>query len=369
MPIPVLVTVKGVFMAWTRRQLAGIPVLASEAIAYLPWRRRKRWLSYHVERELGSLERQSALKESFLTRDGLRWIQRHLASGWSLLAVPVAGLLLHTLLAVSARFAFPSGWCRSGWSGFLSDLWQVQASILSITFIVIVLLVQARVVNLGREDLVGLYIRKSYVIPSAVAGLALTGTIGAAQLLIKQADPPGAWENALALSSVVIFALFLWVTAGLHWTTLQFLRPSWIRRQRFQFLERVLLEAVRREIGMALGRVTLQRVCRDLELLYAPLGSSRQDLAPIRADRSGEVVDVDLRNLRRFAQVLAHRVPLTGSPDDSPKAFLVKEIGSRVTPGNDVLARIHRRDLSDRAGRLLRSVYKISPRERHTDDN
>jgi hypothetical protein len=337
-------------------------------------REKSQWLSHEVERELQALEpgADTALVGAWDLRKRIR---EHLASPASFFTVALGMLgmiLLHGLLALTivrvnllllslpiVRANLLLTWNPSTWSGFLSVLWQVHASIIGITFVVIVLLVEALGGKLSREGFFRLYIRKSYILPIAFAGLTLTGSIGVARLLVNRNDLAQSWLEALAFSSLMIFGLFLMATAWLYWKTLDLLRSSSIRQARIQLVEQAVIKTVQQEIRRRLGHNILNRVCQELELDYIPFPYAREDLAPIQASQFGVVLDINLHKLAQFAQMLTHRVQTAPDRDRTFRGFLLSGMGSFLGPGNSVLARVYPEDQTDHTVRLLQSTYKV----------
>jgi len=237
----------------------------------------------------------------------------------------------------------------------------VQASVLGTTFVVVVLLIQAASGRSNVEDLMDVYVRRTPLVPFAIAGLCVSVSIGACVALFRQQSGISETHNhSLALSSFVIFVMFLFVTAWLYCGVLLWIRPSWASRQRRRRLETNTLLLVRHQIHTRLCRHLLETECRQLGLRFVEYSSARRDLGPIRANRFGEIVDVDLATLRRFAESLEHTVSVPRHPDAQVKGFLLVGIGSRLSAGRDVLARVHPDDLSHHHGRLLRSLFRVT---------
>jgi hypothetical protein len=328
----------------------------------LKQRERRKWLSHEVGRKLKSLE-PSAGVDADLTRTdhlGTRF-QELLASKRGPFAVLAIVVIIYALLLFVRVLIGPMmAWHADTWSSFLSDLWQVHASIIGVTFVVIVLLVEALGGKLGREHLFRLYIRESYIIPIALAGLIIAGSIGVVRFSIGQFDLIPWWLEALALSSLAIFVLFLVATAFLYWKTVEFLRPSWIRRARIRLAEQAVVRAVRWEIRQRLSHKILDDVCREQELCYVPNAYARRDLAPIRAGQFGVVADINLCKLAEFARVLTPRIQQAADHDRTYRGFLLRGIGSYLEPDNDVLVRVYADDQTELATQVIRSAYKIS---------
>ena len=325
-------------------------------------RRRRQWLSYQIDVTLKSLERTAPPDlVGRRVRDFKVAIQGYLASRAGLLIGSVSVLFLYLLLLpVMSWLSLFMGWNPDIWSGLLSDLWQVHAGIIGITFVVIVLLVEALGSKLGREALFRLYIRESCILPIASAGLTLVGTIGLVRLLTSQLNPTPLWLEASALSSIMIFGLFLLATAWLYWKTVDSLRPSQIRQARIRVAEQAVAKTVKQEIRQRLGHNILHRISQELELYYVPFAYARRDLTPIRARQSGVVIDINLKKLAEFAQTLTHTIQPAADHDRTFRGLLLKGIGSYLGPDNDVLARVYPEDQTDRATRTLRSAYKIA---------
>lgn len=251
---------------------------------------------------------------------------------------------------------------------FVSDLWQVQASILGLTLVVVVLLIQTQSDRSNSDDLFRYFVAKSHIVPIVVYGLVQICWVGGVRLATSHSlGLPSVLHSAILVSGLSFLA-FAFLNVFIYWRTLQFISPGYNRTARMDLLDRSIDRAVLAAAEEAMGNAILRKVCADLALYCSPLAGNRTDLAPIRADRYGRVTDVDLARLAALSRDLKHAVYTESQSGTAYRGFVLKELGALLGRRNDVLMRVHHTDDRQDIAATVRSVYKVSSDIREPDD-
>jgi len=326
-------------------------------------RHRHQWLSKEVKRELKAFAgaSQTASKRSNRLPSDLK---ECLASSRGLLLTIALVLAVHAVF-LGLGFLLPiAGFSIDDvdeWRGLVSDLWQVEASILGLTFVVAVLLIQSRAHDASSGELFQFYIRESYIVPAVVAGLVTVCLTGLVRLALVQVCRNAKSLRALIVSSVACFGMFIYLNIVIYRKVLLLMSPSSIRQARITVLEHAIQSAVTQATKIVAGRALLQRFCDERGVLCSIFGDSRYDLAPIRTNQLGRIIDIDLVRLGRFAGRLRHTVTSASAEGKPRKAFLTRQMGDSISQNQDVLARIDPADLNADAVSDLLAAYKVSP--------
>lgn len=322
------------------------------------------WLSCHVQRAYGEIRPRSLRRR---LEGCIEQIQIYLSGRAALVIVPLCTFATLALLAMPfSRVSLP--W-SSQWRQivtFLNTLWQVHAGILGVTFVVVVLLIQSVSQKWEEENLFRVYVQYSSIIPIAFLGLSLVLVLGALILLVSIYKDVPPLLSGVVLASLLLFGLFVFLTAWLYWKTVQFLRPGHVRSVRQSVAERAIEKSIDAEVVRRLNRSILQRKVQEFGLRVFPLSiDTRTDLTPIRDSRRGIVKDVNIRQLAEFSQMLTTAI----SDGDSPvRAFLLKGVDSFVSEDGDVLARVAERDVTAETATALRKAYRIGPYQPPAED-
>jgi hypothetical protein len=289
----------------------------------------------------------------------LRCLQEILLQKWGLAIFALSVVICHfVFILVLEKFEFDSWLGMSGWADFVAALWQVHATILGVTFVVIVFVVDKIKSGLNRDDLFNIYLRESAILAIAIWGLVILLLLGATNIMFAQPGLPAGQHLPLALPLVVQSALFLVATGCLYWKTLQMLRPSWIAEARMRHVREVIARVVMDDVSRALGQRILRRLYGELGLHLGAPDSAGCVLRPIDAGHEGQVLDVNLERLCRFARMLRERIQL---PFDHGvvKAIIRPTVGFELHSGSTTLAWIIPDDASAKSRRMLRSAFKI----------
>jgi hypothetical protein len=210
-------------------------------------------------------------------------------------------------------------------------LWQVEAGLLSVGFVVIVLLVQI----LGsRERLSGPvfegYIRRSGIVTAALLGLSAVGVMGATaflkalELLSRETLAQATAYNFLLLVASLI------VIGYVYWKVVRFSRPGHVVDLTADLLKRDLRRNFRQLILEDLASHILVARAPSWNFEYRsepPRQSGAQDVEYPVDNRELRVVDVDMDALRRLAQEV-----LVTETQAETVAWIRASIGTTLSP-------------------------------------
>ena len=316
------------------------------------------WLSYRVEKAYRSL-RPQPLRAC---------VKAHIRSLFfgklAFAATPVCTLGVAAVLAwILSHLPVP---CADQWERvrtFLGTLWQVHASILGITFVVVVLLIQAISPKLRSDPLFRALIEDSWIVPLGLMGVSLAAILGGIVFSVSLYEEIPPYLKGLSLSACVLFLLFIGATGYLYCRVVRFLQPAYIRDLGTRLAERAIDRSIGMELKKHLNNTLLRERTSDLRLgLSLAEKHTAMDLTPIRDERRGVVRDINLRHLARLSRMLKElKEPI--SHGDSPVwGRLVKGLGSPVTEGDDVLARVDLEQVPKEVAEAIHQSYRIGRR-------
>jgi hypothetical protein len=262
--------------------------------------------------------RSSSHYELFLKDQALRHLedesgQVQSPGSWHLGSWPVAVAIGITVVAFGVFFltGVTSQWSEiSTQTGrqlaeYTGILWQVQAGLLSVGFVVVVLLVQI----LGsRERLSGPvfegYIRRSGIVTAAFLGLSAVGVMGATALFeAYELVSAGALAQVTAYNFLLLVATLI-VIGYVYWKVVQFSRPGHVVELTAELLKRDLQRNFRQLILEDLASHILVARVPSWNFEYRstpPRQTGVQEVDYPVGDRELRVVDVDMDALRRLA--------------------------------------------------------------------
>ncbi len=229
------------------------------------------WLDREVRLEI--LHRQRP-RESLLASLGRRCLARvRLLLGQ---VTQPLGALAVTLLA-NVALILSLGWLvprmplgAVHWDEYMSDLWQVHAAILGVTLVVVVLLVEKGAKDALSDDVFEYIIADSNIVPVVVFGLTQVGVSSLIRLAVDQSVMVTQQAQAACLASLVMFMLYLVLTAGLYRRTLKYLAPAFFHRAVVALLSERSSMAAHGAYAHMLGQRHLSGFCRDHRIYMKP---------------------------------------------------------------------------------------------------
>ena len=229
---------------------------------------------------------------------------------------------------------------------FLRAIWQVEASVLALSIAVIIFAFQAvSSSELGVE--LGEFAEDTHLFPVFYLGIVGLVLVGFVQLGIGN----GVLDVEAALVATVVSGSTLLTLAWLFANTIGALAPEQLQRRRTERFERAAGKRVDREVLENIAYNLLEEECQRAGVDFRPLlpGAVAPGAHEVRANRGGNVRDVNLRKLRS----LANRV----RQGEQVGLSLLVSLGSRVAEGQVIIILPPWTD--ERAKRLAQRVVRI----------
>ena len=226
--------------------LFKIYILIQTATLSIP---RKNWVSYHARKLIR--ESQSRDRKSFVKKLSEWWFELMHPTRWRtslLLAFTVVllpqlliGLLLQVKLLPTQLFAFLD-------TDFSSTTWQVLASIIGISFVIVVFLTEYSQDRGYERRAFPIYVSATSMIFTVMVGLLTLMSMGINFALIKSPISENAWILGASAGNSLLFLINLMLTLILYVRTYQLLSPSYFREILVQYHRRKVLDRVYQEL-------------------------------------------------------------------------------------------------------------------------
>jgi len=205
---------------------------------------------------------------------------------------------------------------------FFLVLWQVQASILGITFVIIMFLVGTLIAKIEStyEKISGRIIREFLIVSKiyVILPFCLCSIIYIGMTILLQ-DTKQTYQN-LALFLLNIASIFY-----LFYAAFNFFRPRSLEKLRLMHLKDEITKSINTEIDRRLSESVLIRQDRNF-LVYSPFGVfDESSLSAVRnpTTKSKMIGDINLSRILSYSKI----APIT----------VVKNVGSALSKDNDVL--------------------------------
>ena len=311
------------------------------------WRRRHKhdWVSDRVKQQMH--EHQQAQYAGRGVCHRLRDRVRSL--GFWLLAI--VAVLLVIGASIGLHSAFPDI-VDDSWYGLLTTLWQVEASLAGITFVIAALLLESRAREARSDDIFSYYIRTCRLVPLVIATFAHILLFAIFAYLRFGTGMTGAWLDVAIWAVSLGFIAFVVANVLLWLKVLRLLGPLSLAQARRE----IILGTISQTLPDIAESISYDRYAKS-HLYGAQVEYHGWDFEerwkPIRATSSGLVTDIDLAR----ANDISRRLDGEELPS-STGVHLVREIGDLVTEG-DVIVRVDPALSNSRLSPLLRKVYRI----------
>ena len=302
-----------------------------------------------------------------------KWIYRNLSSGLRAFLIVFGSVLALNLMARYLGIPVSGELVTAKDRGdFVATLWQIQASVLGITFVVIIFLFQ----SLSNREEVGeslfrFYVRRSYILPIAFLGLSLILSLGVLDILISRGTLPSEKATALLALNSVLFASSIVLTAFLYWRAFEFLSPRYVDEAIGELIRDSVRANANKVIEEGIGRAAFQRIAEKLGIqpksTFGVRKRSDIRLVDYPVDQGVlRVADVNLSKFRR----LAIRAK-DGRDESTSLVFLATDWGSRLTPLNSTIGYLHEDVYSESFSKQLRKCFIVKPEDPETplDEN
>jgi len=323
---------------------------------------RKSWISYKLWEIRKSCIRKQAKRTDLRNAKAFFRELIRLRTGWSIPLYMLAMLAITSPLSITIKnsvyFSLIGQWLKDvlpQTDNFLITLWQVHATIVSITFVVVAFVIQL----LGRKEayennLTGLilgYTRFKWIV--ALNFLAVLITASAAfQEDINLSNWVLPYFAVLLLYFAIISTIFL------LFRVLELFSPQVIDQILMKQIREQIQKSIDKEIDQKLAWHLMASFCKENQLQYCPIDIG-VDLKAIRAKKRGVISDVNLKKLQIFSTLLENQV--LGFPYNY-KGVIIGTVGYEIAE-NDVLGRIAEADYNESIALSLRQSFRIKHRE------
>jgi hypothetical protein len=213
------------------------------------------WVSYHAKKLIRKSQSQD--HRSFTQKISEKWFelmhpQRWRASlGLALSLIFIPQLILGLLPLQSFTFID---------SDFLTTVWQVLASIIGISFVIVVFLTEYSQDQTYERRAFPIYISATSMIFTVMVGLLTLMSIGINLLILKSSFKNENWIIGSSLWNSILFFLNLTLSINLYIRTYQLLSPSYFRKILITYHRKKVLERVYQEL--------FKRVKQNLSIQY-----------------------------------------------------------------------------------------------------
>jgi hypothetical protein len=226
--------------------LLKIYILVQTSIISIP---RKNWVSYHARKLIK--ESQNKDRTSFLDRFSQAWFDLMHPTRWraslilalSFVVLPqlLLGLLLNLILLPEQLINFLD-------KEFLSTVWQVLASIIGISFVIVVFLTEYSQDRAYERRAFPIYVSATSMIFTVMVGLLTLISMGVNFALLVSPIAKNVWVLGASAWNSLLFIFNLVLTLVLYIRTYQMLNPTYFRQVLIRFHRKKVLERVYREL-------------------------------------------------------------------------------------------------------------------------
>ena len=238
---------------------------------------------------------------------------------------------------------------------FLLSLWQVGAAVLGIAFVILILIVETIHRTAQGEFVWRRFVRSSRLFPitAFLLGTILAGGGGAFFLfrLPVDADPQPQGLLNLVLVDSLLYAATVLLVLQLYRQVFKFLNPAFIQKLVIESLTGSVRKDASKTVLRHLRDHLLRQACETIGLRYMPGTSDWPGMHPVRIGGQGYVVDINLRELRRLAELLP------AAPDY--KAVVATGVGQSVGRDQSVAVFVHAASFNDGVSSQVQRCFKI----------
>jgi hypothetical protein len=244
-----------------------------------------------------------------------------------------------------------------GDSSFLKTLWQIDAAVVTVTFISVTFIFE--LLRSGESIAAKTF---SFVVKKILyKEILLVNIIALIPLGISTfVDKDGnSWTVLFAGLSLWIFCITIFSTIYLLMRLIRLVEPSEVIQTTNKALEGIIKKAIVDEMFHRLAGNLLMNSGEKEG--YVGLGSDyRDDLYPIRLSTEKKLLvsDVKIGAIPRVVKQLKKSISSKGE-----KIIITKQIGYVIEPDDDVLARLHEDDYSENIEKQVRKLYKTREQE------
>lgn len=222
---------------------------------WIAYSKKTNWVSYHAKKRIR--KSQSKDKRSLAQKASEKWFEwmhpqrwrTSLGLAFSLILIPQ--LILGAIPLQSVAFID---------ADFLATVWQVLASIIGISFVIVVFLTEYSQDQTYERRSFPIYISATSMIFTVMVGLLTLMSMGINLIILKSSLKNDDWVIGVSLWNSVLFFLNLILTIILYIRTYQLLRPSYFRKILVVYHRKKVLDRVYQEL--------FKRVKQNLSIQY-----------------------------------------------------------------------------------------------------
>lgn len=319
------------------------------------WRRRHThdWLSDRVKQEAREYRKAHKPRESLPDKRRQTWTR---VGFWIGVAIALVFVLA---LSISVYLLAPDLVDDDRWYGLLTALWQVEASLAGVTFVIVALLLESRAKEARFDAIFRYYINACRLIPLVTATFLHILLLGVIAYLRFGSGLRGAWLDVSVIAVSMGFGLFVIANLLLWLKVLQLLGPTSLITAHWEIVRAAIEEATPAIAAEESGRRLLSDFLRGSRIYLPPPGFA-SEWWQLEADTQGFVTDLDLARLQEVKQ------ELVGQPEGF-QVMLIENLGDWVWEGTP-LAVAGRKTPSDGVRRALKRAFQIGPAKEKPED-
>lgn len=273
--------------------------------------------------------------------------------GYGVLFPVVLLVILHVIFLVVP--AIPGAPNVEDGREFVSSLWQVSATVISIAFVLLILIVEVIHRSVHGEYLWRQFARSSalFMVTAFLLGAIVAIGAGAFWLIPTTgwAPVPSARLSNLVLLDILLFAMSLAAVLWLYVNVFRFLNPGFVHRLAVESVSKAVREELSGALRAKVENHILGEECKSLGFLRDPGATHWGQMQPVHLDAPRVVIDVNLRELRKLSDMLTSTT--------EPRAIVAVSPGQRLTRDGNVGVLIRQEDRGEKVEAQARRCFKM----------
>lgn len=232
---------------------------------WIAYSQKKNWVSYHAKKIIRNSQ----------TKDKKGWFK--LFSEWWFEWMHPQNWVISLILSFSFIFA-PQVILGTLYLknldfidiDFLSTTWQVLASIIGISFVIVVFLTEYSQDQTYERRAFPIYISATSMIFTVMFGLLTLMSMGMNLLILKSPFKNSDWVTGVSIWNAALFFFNLILAINLYIKTYQLLSPNYFKKVLITYHRKKVLERVYRELFKRVKRNLLIQFLQDQEIDFSP---------------------------------------------------------------------------------------------------
>ncbi len=323
---------------------------------------RNSWVSVQADKIILKSQRQRRGWESFRER-WYDWMHPQKGSASFIIALMIVSLPQLILATGGYRLLLPLSSLFSEAQvieEFLKILWQVFASLIGITFVIIVFLTQYAQEREYERRAFPLFVSRTWMVFTVMMGFLTLLSMGVNLLLFGLPGIAPDFTRSISLYNLILFALNIVLTIRLYLRTYQFLSPSYFRQQFQEYVRQKVITSVHSELRSRISERVVLEHCKQCGIGFSHIDDYPNMIA-IRlsgvSERIVEVTDINLGLLSLVGRQLKRQ----GVSKEEKKVILVRNLLDRLSAHRSHIAFVSPALSRLWVSRLLQKVIRVSP--------